>query len=253
LGSPGIGPGGSAGESDYYLGGAGADTIEGGPGNDHIYGNGPTAVAGAIDGADSLSAGDGNDYVQGNAGADTIDGGAGNDRLYGGADNDVILGGADNDWLQGNKGADSLSGGSGSDTIHGGADNDTLIGGAGLDQMWGDGGNDRFVFAAGDASFATAGSVAFATDHIVDFGDGADLIQLPFQVAGVLDGCAASVAGAYASATALLAGHAFDVAAIAVGTDTILFYQSAGAAGAPDSAITLDHVNAGTIGVLYFV
>jgi serralysin len=252
-GSPGIGPGGSGSESDYYLGGAGADTISGGPGNDHIYGNNLTAPAGAVDGADSLIAGDGNDYVQGNAGADTIDGGAGNDRLYGGADNDLMNGGTGNDWLQGNKGADQLSGGDGNDTIHGGGDNDTLNGGPGLDLMFGDGGSDRFVFAAGDTRFVTSGADAFATDHIADFSVGMDLIQLPFHVAAVLEASAASAAAAYASATALLAGQAFDVAAVAVGADTILFYHGDGGAGAPDSAITLDHVNAGTIGVLDFV
>ncbi|HMI18619.1 MAG TPA: M10 family metallopeptidase C-terminal domain-containing protein [Sphingomonas sp.] len=253
LGSPGIGPAGSALESDYYMGGAGADTVTGGPGNDHIYGNALTTVAGATDGADSLSGGDGNDYVQGNAGADRIDGGAGNDRVYGGADADTIDGGAGNDYLQGNKGADSLSGGDGNDTIRGGADNDTLTGGAGLDQMSGDAGNDRFVFAGSDAGFATDGGTAFATDHIADFGNGADLIQLPFHVAAVLDSAAASAAAAFANASALLAGTASDVVAVAVGSDTILFYHGTGGAGAPDAAITLDGVNAATITTASFV
>ena len=241
VGTPGVGPAGSGGESDFYLGGAGSDTINGGAGNDHIYGNAPTSVAGAADGADSLSGGNGNDYIQGNVGADTIDGGSGNDHLYGGADNDMIGGGDGADWLQGNKGADSLSGGIGDDTIHGGADNDTLAGGAGIDHVSGDAGNDRFLFGAGDATFVT-GDVAFATDHITDFGNGWDLIQLPFHVAALLDGTATSAAEAYASAEALLAGHALDVAAIAVGADTMLFYHGDGTAGVPDSAITLDHV-----------
>jgi len=252
-GSPGIGPLGGAHEADFYMGGAGSDTITGGPGNDHIYGNEATTVAGSVDGADSLSGGDGNDYVQGNAGADDIDGGNGADRLYGGADNDTILGSAGADYLQGNKGMDSLLGGDGNDTLHGGADNDTLVGGAGLDQLFGDAGNDRFVFANGDAGFAISGSDAFATDHIADFGNGLDVIQLPFHVAAVLEGSAASAALAYAGATTLLAGHMLDVAAIAVGTDTILFYHADGSAGVPDQAITLDGVNATTIGIADFV
>ena len=251
LGAPGIGPAGSGHEADYYMGGAGADTITGGPGNDHIYGNALTTVAGAADGADSLSGGDGLDYVQGNAGADHIDGGAGADRLYGGADNDVIEGGAGTDYLQGNKGADSLSGGADNDTIRGGADNDTLAGGGGLDQMSGDAGNDRFVFAGGDAGFATTGAAAYATDHVMDFGNGADLLQLPFHVLAVLDGSAASVAAASAAASTLLAGTVQDVAAFAVGTDTILFFAGNGI-GQPDSAITLDGSNATTISVASF-
>ncbi|HMI18618.1 MAG TPA: M10 family metallopeptidase C-terminal domain-containing protein [Sphingomonas sp.] len=253
LGSPGVGPAGSGAESDYYMGGAGADTITGGTGNDHIYGNELTSVAGTTDGADSLSGGDGNDYLQGNAGADRLDGGNGNDRIYGGADNDTIEGSAGNDYLQGNKGADSLSGSADQDTIHGGADNDTLSGGAGLDQLFGDAGNDRFVFAAGDAAFATSGSAAYATDHIMDFGNGADVIALGFHVLGVLTGSAASVADAYASATALLSGHAADVAAVAVGTETMLFYHADGSAGTPDSAIALDGVNSATIVLADFV
>jgi serralysin len=253
LGSPGVGPAGSGAESDYYMGGAGADTITGGAGNDHIYGNELTSVAGTTDGADSLSGGDGNDYLQGNAGADQLDGGTGNDRIYGGADNDTIAGGVGNDYLQGNKGADSLSGGDGNDTVHGGADNDTLIGGTGLDQLFGDAGNDRFVFAAGDAAFATIGTAAFATDHILDFGNGADVIALGFQVAQVLTGSAASVADAYASAAGLLAGHAADVVAVAVGNETVLFFHSDGGAGWPDGAIALDGVNSATIVLADFV
>jgi len=245
-------PAGSAHDADYFMGGAGADTITGGPGNEHIYGNELTTVAGSPDGADSLSGGDGMDYVQGNAGADTIDGGGGNDRLYGGADNDVIMGGAGADYLQGNKGADSLSGGDGNDTIRGGADNDTLTGGGGLDQISGDAGNDRFVFAAGDAAFAVGGLLAYATDHILDFGNGADLIQLPFHVLAVLHDNAASPAAAFATASVLLNNAALDVAAIVVGSDTILFFSGSGAAGQPDEAITLDGVGGAVVDTASF-
>jgi serralysin len=258
LGSPGIGPTGSAHESDYYMGGAGADTITGGPGNDHIYGNEHGSIAGSADGADSLSGGDGNDYIQGNAGADTLDGGAGNDNLYGGADADLISGGTGNDHLQGNKGTDQLSGGAGDDTIRGGADNDTLDGGdgndrlqgdAGLDRLTGGAGNDMFVFGANDAIVATSGPAAFATDHVVDFGNGLDRIALPFHVAEIVIGTAGSADAAYATASAMLAVHPgmADVAAIGVGADTILFYQTSGAGGTPDSAITLDNFTAITV------
>jgi serralysin len=252
LGAPGIGPAGSGHEADYYMGGAGADTITGGPVNEHIYGNELSTTAGAADGADSLSGGDGLDYIQGNAGADRIDGGGGSDRLYGGADNDAIIGDGGADYLQGNKGADSLLGGADNDTIRGGADNDTLSGGAGLDQMFGDAGGDRFVFAAGDAGFATAGAAAYATDHVMDFGNGADLIQLPFHVLAVLDANAASVVAAFAAASTLLAGTVQDVAAFAVGTDTILFFSGNGGIGPPDAAITLDGVNVATVTVASF-
>ncbi|HWI86053.1 MAG TPA: M10 family metallopeptidase C-terminal domain-containing protein [Sphingomonas sp.] len=250
LGSPGIGSAGSAVEADYFFGGTGNDTVSGGPGNDHIYGNALTTIAGMSDGGDSLSGGDGNDYIQGNAGADIIDGGAGNDRLYGGADSDMVQGGAGADYLQGNKGADSLFGGDGGDTIRGGADNDMLSGGGGLDQVSGDAGSDRFVFANGDAVFTASG--AYATDHVTDFGNGGDLIQLPFHVLALLGGSAATAATAFAQASALLAGSVQDVAAITVGNDTILFFVGDGGNGQPDSGITLDGISAASIGIASF-
>ena len=44
-----------------------------------------------------------------------------------------------------------------------------------------------------------------------------------------------------------------DVAAIGVGTDTILFFVGGGGPGQPDSAITLDGINPTTIGIGSFV
>jgi Ca2+-binding RTX toxin-like protein len=260
-------------ESDLYMGGAGADTIVGGIGNDHIYGNELTAVAGAVDGADSLSAGAGNDYVQGNAGADTIDGNDGNDRLYGGADADSILGSAGNDYLQGNKGNDTLSGGSGDDTVHGGADddrlsgdagndqlfgdagNDTLTGGAGIDTITGGTGNDKFVFSGHDAAFATSGVLAWATDEVADFASGSDKLALDFRPTQLLHGSADSVSAAMAFATQQLQAHAGqgDVAAVTVGSDTYMFWDSTGHGGAIDSAIKVDHVQDNVFSTADFV
>ncbi|HMI18983.1 MAG TPA: calcium-binding protein, partial [Sphingomonas sp.] len=260
-------------ESDFYMGGAGSDTIFGGIGNDHIYGNELTAVAGSVDGADSLFGGGGNDYVQGNAGADIVDGGDGNDRLYGGADADSILGSAGNDYLQGNKGADTLSGGDGTDIVHGGADDDRLSGDTGNDQLFGDAGNDtlaggdgnddltggagfdrltggtgsdRFLFAAHDAAFSQTGAAAWATDEIADFTDGADAIGLGFHPTLVLQSSAGSLAIAAVQADQLLQLHAgqADVAAVTVGSDTYLFYDSNGVGGAVDSAIKVDGIHA---------
>ncbi|HMI18772.1 MAG TPA: calcium-binding protein, partial [Sphingomonas sp.] len=250
-------------ESDLYMGGAGSDTITGGIGNDHIYGNELTAAAGSVDGADSLSAGAGNDYVQGNAGADIIDGGDGNDRLYSGADADSILGSAGNDYLQGNKGNDTLSGGTGNDTIHGGADDDRLTGDAGNDQLFGDAGNDtltggagidtitggigsnKFVFSGHDAAFATSGVLAWVTDEVTDFASGSDKFALDFHPTQLLHGSANSVSAAMTFATQQLEAHAGqgDVAAVTVGSDTYMFWDSTGHGGAVDSAVKVDHVH----------
>ncbi len=106
------------------------DTLNGGLGNDMLYGYG---------GADVLQGGDGNDTVIGGTGADNIDGGDGTDSLFGGDDGDTITGGI---------GDDVLVGGMGVDIMDGGADNDTfqlangdfgvgesITGGAGTDDI----------------------------------------------------------------------------------------------------------------------
>ncbi|UST64298.1 LapA family giant adhesin [Pseudomonas moraviensis] len=69
----------------------------------------------------------------------------GNDTLLGGAGNDILFGSGGNDLLDGGKGNDILLGGSGKDTLIGGQGNDILIGGSGGDTfVWksGDTGND---------------------------------------------------------------------------------------------------------------
>jgi serralysin len=243
-------------ENDFYMGGAGDDQIVGGVGNDHIYGNLISSSAGAADGDDSLSGGLGNDYLQGNAGNDKLNGNDGNDRVYGGAGDDTVFGGDGNDYLQGNKGDDTLRGGNDNDTVHGGADNDLLFGEAGNDQLFGDAGNDTisggsgfdtlwggsgadtFRFAAGDDPntnvAVTVGGNAGLTDVIADFTGGADVIKLPFAVATVLHQAngvtLTTIDAAQTYAQSLLDAHTgtHEVAAVTVGHDTYLFYNSTG-------------------------
>jgi serralysin len=255
-------------EQDFLNGGNGNDTIVGGDGNDHIYGNTQSSTAGSADGDDSIFAGNGNDYVNGNAGDDSIHGGEGNDKLYGGADNDWLTGDNGNDYLQGNKGEDALAGGNGNDTLHGGADNDVLDGGngndqvfgdngddvvhggAGFDKLWGGAGNDVFSFdTTGDASNVNVHTAATATDHglvdtINDFEDGKDTIHLTFVPAAdanihhtAAGATFTDAAAAQDYAQTLLTGHGSDVAAITVGTDTYLFFDSTHTTGTIDSAI----------------
>lgn len=78
-------------------------------------------------GADALITGSGNDVLFGNAGDDTLTGNDGNDRIFGGSNSDSLIGGDGNDKLQG-------QGGSG-DRMIGGAGNDTIRGGAGFDRV----------------------------------------------------------------------------------------------------------------------
>ncbi|VVP45430.1 LapA family giant adhesin [Pseudomonas fluorescens] len=80
----------------------------------------------------------------------------GNDTLLGGAGNDILFGSGGNDVLDGGKGNDILLGGTGNDTLMGGQGNDILIGGSGADTfVWksGDTGSDvikDFKAAEGD-------------------------------------------------------------------------------------------------------
>lgn len=95
----------------------GNDTIDGGAGQDTIFGQ---------SGDDSLSGGDGDDDVFGGSGEDNLDGGQGQDELFGGTGNDTLTGGA---------GDDSLFGGEGTDVLIAGPDNDQIFGGLGSDMI----------------------------------------------------------------------------------------------------------------------
>ena len=85
------------------------NVIEGGAGNDRLYG-GP-------------GGGDGDD-----SNVDTLHGEAGDDKLYGGAGNDTLEGGDGNDVLWGGPGNDTYEGGAGSDVIHADAADKSIYG-----------------------------------------------------------------------------------------------------------------------------
>lgn len=127
----------------------GSDYIDGGDGDDIIFGNGQS---------DFLFGGEGDDEIYGDgwgitgaaAGNDYLEGGAGNDKLFGGAGADYLLGGTGNDLLVGDmeddavedQGADFLDGGDGNDELRGGGGKDTLYGGNDNDLLYGDAGDD---------------------------------------------------------------------------------------------------------------
>ena len=124
------------------------DTLNGGDGNDILYGYGGADILnGDADddalfggaGGDTLDGGTGDDGLYGGAGIDTLTGGAGNDILNGGADGDTLHGGDNDDRLHGEDGVDTLNGDAGADFLVGGAGADTLNGGTGNDILHGHG------------------------------------------------------------------------------------------------------------------
>ncbi len=100
------------------------------------------SVASNFGGLVTLNGGDGNDTLFGTALSDVLIGGAGNDSITGGLGNDTILGGDGDDRLLGQGDNDSIDGGTGADILLGGLGNDTLLGNTGRDFLIGQYGAD---------------------------------------------------------------------------------------------------------------
>jgi VCBS repeat-containing protein len=140
-----------AGGEDYVRGGAGGDRIAGFGGADTLEGDDGDDLIVAGAGDDYVDAGAGNDQVWGEDGYDWLTGGAGSDVLYGDADStplnlqgdDYLDGGAGDDQLFGNGGADELFGGDGNDVLDGAEGDDDLDGESGSDRLAGGVGNDE--------------------------------------------------------------------------------------------------------------
>ena len=126
--------------TEYFSGGAGNDTIDGGPGLDIAgYGDSPTGVTVNLNTGTASDGFGGTDKLSNIEG---IDGSDKSDSLIGDAGDNVILGQLGNDTLTGNAGNDTLDGGDGDDIFYGGNGNDSMLGGAGADDFYADAGND---------------------------------------------------------------------------------------------------------------
>ncbi|CAB5644507.1 Leukotoxin [Pseudomonas putida] len=144
----------------------GNDTVNGGDGNDIIFGdlvsfgsvagNGVEAIQSYVAGQLGVALGDVDGrvlhkyIVEHVSEFDVSRSNDGNDILNGGAGNDLLFGQGGDDTLDGGKGNDILIGGLGKDTLLGGEGNDILLGGKGDDTMTGGSGADTFVWKAGD-------------------------------------------------------------------------------------------------------
>ncbi len=116
------------------------DRMQGGQGDDALWGYGGNDRIEGGSGNDSIVAGDGDDIVTDSFGDDNIKGGDGNDAIDGGAGIDLILGGAGDDFI--NKPLDNSDGatgffGTGDDIFLGGTGRDTPIANEGDDWLEG--------------------------------------------------------------------------------------------------------------------
>lgn len=152
-------------DSDVH-GGNGSDTLNGGGGVDHLFGDqhGDTISGGAGD--DELTGTPWDDTIRGGAGADTISGGNGNDTTdyseraaavvvsLDGVVNDGqpgegdVLGGIES--IAGGDGDDTLTGDGGFNTLRGNGGNDDLVGLATSDQLYGGDGADTLDGGSSD-------------------------------------------------------------------------------------------------------
>jgi hypothetical protein len=137
-------------EADFILGGDMDELINGGAGNNILFGMG---------GNDNIQGGADNDSLCGNQGSDFLQGDAGNDSILGGKDNDTVVGGDGDDFLRGDRGNDIVAGGGGNDSIFGGQDDDISLGEDGDDYILGNLGNDTINAGDGnDIAFGNEGA-----------------------------------------------------------------------------------------------
>ncbi len=154
--------------NDVMHGGYGDDLLSGGDGNDVMEGGeGDDELLGSL-GDDVMSGGAGNDWLNGSIGADIMSGGSGNDELLAGDGNDIINGDEGDDTLYGNAGVDVMDGGEGKDLLDGGDGNDIMNGGAGDDTLIGGNGADQMDGGEGidTADYSTGGIIG------IDLGNG---------------------------------------------------------------------------------
>lgn len=104
-----------------------AAEIKGGIGDDNI----DTSLGAVASYVDVINGGSGDDVIYGNAGNDEITGAGGDDTIYGNAGNDDIWAGDGEDTVYGGDGEDQIDGGKDPDSLYGGGHADDICGGEG--------------------------------------------------------------------------------------------------------------------------
>ena len=148
---------------------AGIERIEGGAGNDVIDLTSSLYAYTDV----TIDGGDGNDALWGSSGNDVLLGSGGNDDLFGGAGQDYLMGGGGNDTLNGDRGNDLLEGDEGNDALTDSFGNNLLYAKDGNDSLAGGVGNEAFIGGKGNDTITTgtgADVIGF------NFGDGHDTV-----------------------------------------------------------------------------
>ena len=160
-----LGPG-----RDDYFDDAGNDFVDGGSGDDRVYGSTFST------GNDVITGGEGDDTLDGLAGNDMVDGGPGDDVLLSNEGDDTLLGGDDDDVIGGD--VEGCAYDVGDDTMSGGPGNDQLCGGPGLDTLDGGDGND--ALNAVDSS--TDGPIACGAGADAAWADASDTVAVDCEL-----------------------------------------------------------------------
>ncbi|MDQ4041755.1 MAG: hypothetical protein M3141_08395, partial [Actinomycetota bacterium] len=169
------------GTGDVLNGDAGRDYMLGDEGTltrDHNTNVVTVALTGTFAGNDAMNGGDGDDFMWGQGGLDAMNGDANDDEMRGGAAVDTMNGNDGDDEMYGEDGADVMHGNAQNDLMRGGPGNDSMDGDANVDEMYGDGeadvmrggGNDDLMRGGGgddemEGNGNTAGSSAQPLDN----------------------------------------------------------------------------------------
>lgn len=205
---------------DYITGDGGDNTLLGGAGNDTIYagldntrmqfffGGGDWFDSGQETGRNDVEGGDGNDVLYGAASNDTLNGGAGNDTLYAGSGTEDLIGGSGDDVLYGGSGDNILdASGSGNDSVYAGDGDTTIYGGDGTDSLVGGNGNTVIYGGNGFGTTIQAGSSGATTIYGGD-GDATQITAADYADTTIYggDGLDGTISGGYAGDLTVYAG-----------------------------------------------
>jgi len=170
-------------DKDFIFGMDQDDILFGDGDNDLIYGDGNAPGNGSVvwttldkHGNDLIDGGEGDDYLYGQGKNDILFGGQGDDILWGDEDESLLPASSHgDDYLFGGAGKDQMLGGAGDDYLEGGAGDDTIRGGAG---------QDIYVFNKGDGIDTVVDNTA--DNNILRFGAGIKKEGITLQHLGSL-------------------------------------------------------------------